>query len=231
MKKIIILLLVVFLITGCDVRTNITINKDLSVREEVRMTGTSNFFANYYKDLPITIVNDMLNTGNRKEMLTNNGYKYEINQDERYPAVIAVKNYASVDDFTEHTIFKNQYFTNFETITKENLITIKANGFKKYDQDPEYYEIEKSSINIKVPYVVTENNADSYNASTNTYTWNIDLETKDKEINLTFDKNKIYVYNLVMYISILVLIIIGIITGVIIRKLVIKSKKNNKIYD
>ncbi len=231
MKKVIILLLLVFLITGCDVRTNITINKDLVVKEEVRMTGTSDFFATYYKNLPITVVNDMLNTANRKEILTNNGYKYEINQDERYPAVIATKSYSSIKEFTEKTIFKEQYFTNFETSTKDNLVTINANGFKKYDQNPEYYAIDKCSIRIKVPFIVTESNADSYDAKTNTYIWNIELETKDKEIKITFDKNKIYVYNLVMYISIIVLIILGIILGIVIKKLVLKSKKNNKIYE
>ena len=231
MKKIFILVLGLFLITGCDVTSNITINKDLKVKEEVRMTGTTEFFNNYFKNLPITIVKDMLNTNNRSETLTKNGYSYIIDNKEKYPAVIATKEYQELDEFTSKTIFKEQYFTNFETITNDNLITIKATGFKPYDQDPEYYAISKFSLNIKLPFVVTDSNADSVDKSTNTYTWKINLDTKEKEIKLTFDKNKIYIYNISIYISILILIIFSVIIGVVIYKLIKKNKTNNKIYE
>ena len=231
MRKVILLITILFLLSGCDVRSNITINKDLSVKEEVRMTGTSSFFSVYYKDLPITVVENMLETGDRKDKLIKNGYTYTINEDERYPAVIAKKEYSSINDFVEKTIFKDQYFSNFETTNNENLITIHANGFKKYVEDPEYYEIKKFSLYIKVPYVVTDSNADSYEAATNTYIWNINEDTEDKEIKLTFDKNKIYIYNIGVYISIIILVVLGIILGLIIRMLYIKNKNNNKIVE
>ena len=195
------------------------------------MTGTTEFFSNYFKNLPITIVKDMLNTNDRSETLTKNGYSYIIDDKEKYPAVIATKKYPKLDEFTNTTIFKDQYFTNFETTTNNNLVTIKAYGFKPYDQDPEYYAISKFSLNITLPYVVTDSNADSINKETNTYSWKINLDTDEKEIKLTFDKNKIYVYNVVMYISILILIILGIIVGIVIYKAVKKNKLNNKIYE
>ena len=49
MKKIVLLLVIVFLITGCSVKYNITINEDLTLVEEAKLTGTDDFFANYYK--------------------------------------------------------------------------------------------------------------------------------------------------------------------------------------
>ncbi len=229
MRKIIVLILTLFFITGCDVISNVTITKDLEVQEEVLMTGTSTFFARFYKNVPLTIVKNQLEIGNREALLKNNGYQYQIVEDSKpYPLVKAVKNYSSLEEFTEKTIFKGQYFNNFEVTTNNNLITIKANEFVGlYDEEPERYDIAKFALNIKVPYVVTENNADSYNAKTNTYTWNIDRETLEKEINLTFDKNLPYVYNVVMYISIGVLILLVIIIIVIVIHYIKKSKRNN----
>ena len=229
MKKIVIILCLLFLVTGCNVTSNITINKDLSVTEEVKMTGTPEFFAIYGKNSPTTVVNDMLNSLNRKETLISNGYAYKTIKENNYPVVVATKNYSTVKDFTDKTIFKDQYFTNFETIEKDNLITLKASGFIKYDQIPDQYEIEKFALNIKVPYVVTDNNADSYDESSNTYTWEIPLETLDKEINLTFDKNKTYVYNLYIYISVGILILLVIIILAIVMNLKKKSELNNRI--
>lgn len=232
MKKLVLVLIFLFLTTGCSVTSNITINKDLTVKEEVKMTGTSEFFSTYYKSRPITTVNMLLNSGNRRETLIKNGYQYYIDESGNYPVVIANKNYSSINSFVTNTIFKEQYFENFETTEVNNLITIKAYNFIKYiEGDVELYEIDNFALNIKLPYVVTSHNADKYNSKTNTYTWYIQKETEDKEINLTFDKNRVYVYNLVMYISIFLLCLLGVILIIVIRKIVIKSKKNNKIIE
>ena len=122
-------------------------------------------------------------------------------------------------------------FEDIKVTTDNNLVTIKTNGFLPYveDETDVRYPISNLNINIKLPYVVTSNNADSYNKKTNTYTWNINSETLDKEINLTFDKSKIYVYNLVMYISIAILCVIGLIIALIVFHLRKRNKTNNKV--
>jgi len=232
MKKLFVLIIFLFMITGCSVKSNITINKDLTVKEEVHMTGTPEFFAIYKKSLPITTVNMMLETGNRKNTLIENGYNYHIDKSGVYPVVVASKNYNTIDSFTKNTIFKEQYFKNFETIYDGNLITIKADDYINFiDGDTELYEVKNFVLNIKLPYVVTSHNADSYDAKTNTYTWTIKLSDENKEINLTFDKTRVYVYNLVMYISICVLIIICIALIIYARKIIKKNKINNIIND
>lgn len=232
MKKVILLLFSLFLVTGCSVTNTVTINKDLSVKEELDMTGTSEYFNNYYKSRPINIINMMLDTGNRKETLINNGYSYVIKKESYYPSVLASKKYDTIDDYVSKTIFKEQYFNTFETYSNNNLITIKASDFIPYNPDnTEIYSITKFVYNLKVPYVVEKHNADNYDKKTNTYTWYIDKDTENKEIEITFDKDKVYVYNLVMYISMIILLILAIIVGIIVYKLVKKNQMNNQIND
>ena len=49
MKKIVILIFALFLVTGCSVRYEATINEDLSITEKAKITGTETFFDSYYK--------------------------------------------------------------------------------------------------------------------------------------------------------------------------------------
>ena len=82
MKKIFLLIPLILLITGCRVKSNITINKDLTVKETINMTETSEYFNNRYKELPLTVIKSLLTSGKREETLIQNGYKYEFYIDE-----------------------------------------------------------------------------------------------------------------------------------------------------
>ncbi len=233
-KNIILVLIIIFGLTGCaDVTYNIDINKDLKVSEEVFITGTEDYFNNFYKNLPITIVKEFYDDSEQIKPLKNANYTYELKSvDVKYPGVFAKKSYSSIDDYVNNTIFKGQSFSNIKSDIKDNLVNINVSGFIPYDEDVTYgYPVSRLIIKIKLPFVVTENNADSVDKKDNIYTWNIDSTTTDKEIKLTFDKNKIYVYNVIMYISILILIIICIIIGIVSYKIYRKNKLNNRIYE
>lgn len=230
MKKNIILFLIIILLTGCSVKEKIYINKDLSVKEEISMSGTKQFFDTRYKMLPINVIKDILYSNDRNKILEQNLYEYKIETTSNYPSVIAKKTYANLNNFTETTIFKKQYFNNFKVISNDNLITISATDYIKYEQgDLERYPISSCMISIKIPFVAIDNNADKYDARTNTYSWYINDKTNDKEIKLTFDKTKIYIYNLVLYISILIVIILIIIGIRFIFKIKNQNKKVNRI--
>ena len=72
MKKIFLLIPLILLITGCRVKSNITINKDLTVKETINMTETSEYFNNRYKELPLTVIKSLLTSGKREETLIKN---------------------------------------------------------------------------------------------------------------------------------------------------------------
>lgn len=228
MKKIIVLLILLFVVTGCQVDYQIDIDKDLQITENVKMTGTTEFFNIYYKTQKINVLKMMLDTRERKETLTKNGYVYTI-ENEDLPYVYATKSYSSLDDYINGTIFYKQLFTDINFYKENSIITFKASGFIINDpENPERYNIKGLTIKIKTPYAASDNNADSYDSKTNTYRWVITDETLDKEILLKFDTNRLYINNLVMYISIAILIILVIVFILIVRKLIEKNKKNNR---
>ena len=92
-----------------------------------------------------------------------------------------------------------------------------------------HYYVDNLYISISLPYVVTDNNADRYKASTNTYTWVIDEKTENKEIKITFDKTRIYIFNIGLYISIGIVVLLIIIGIFIILKMRRKNIKMNRL--
>ena len=232
MKKKLIILFLLFLTSGCSVKENIIINKDLSVNEEVSMSGTKSFFDNRYMVLPINVIKEVLTSFDRENNLIQNGYMYDIYEDERYPRVLAQKKYDSISSFTEQTIFKNQYYEYLKTNIDGNLISIKSSEFTNYEDGDIYkYSIKSCIINIKLPFKVISSNADKIDKKTNTYTWLINEKTTDKIIDITFDKSRIYVYNLSRYIVIFLVILFVIIGYLVLKYLKNRNKKNNTLGD
>lgn len=228
MKKIFLLVPLMLLITGCRVNSNITINKDLTVKETINMTETSEYFSNRYKELPSTVIKSLLTSGKREETLIQNGYKYEFSNLENIPSVLATKEYSSLEEFAKGTIFKNQFYEDIIITTTNNIISFKTSEIVPYDEEnTELYDVEKCSVTITLPFVVISHNADSHDKKNNTYTWNINKDTTDKKIELSFDKNKIYIYNIYMYISMFILFLIVVIIIIIVLKMRKKNKVNN----
>ncbi len=159
--KILSSLIMVFLLTGCTVKTNITINKDLSVKEEIHMSQPQDFFDGYYKSSPNNIIEMLLNTKDRKETLISNNYSYEKKITDSFKGVIAERNYISLEDYVNNSFSSKQVFLDFKYNEFENIVTIKANNFwKPEEDDPERYFYNNLNINISLPFVVTDSNAD-----------------------------------------------------------------------
>ena len=231
-KKILLIILLLFLVTGCSsVKYEIKIQKDLSVIESANMSATSEYFNNFYMNLPITIVKEFYEDEEWISPLKNNNYQYELRKDNTpYPSVFATKKYNSLNEYVESTVYKNQVFNKLDVKTKDNLVTLEATEYKKYlpdDGDGDVngrYPVSKLIVNIKLPFVVKDTNADKIDKRNNIYTWTINEETEDKEIKITFDKTKIFVYNISWYISLAIIIIIVIVAIVLIIKAI---RKNN----
>ena len=74
MKKWLLLIICVFLITGCKVEYNVTINDDAKVLESVNMTGEDAFFDTYYKTLRINVIKSLLAANGNEDLLKDNHY-------------------------------------------------------------------------------------------------------------------------------------------------------------
>ena len=227
MKKILLLVPLMLLITGCRVKSNIIINKDLTVKETINMTETSEYFNIRYKELPSTVIKSLLTSGKREETLIKNGYKYEFSNLEKTPSVLATKEYSSLEEFAKNTIFKNQFYDDIIITINNNIISFKTSDVIPYDEEnTELYDVEKCSVTITLPFVVTSHNADNYEKISNSYTWNFSGDNP-KKLELSFDKNKIYIYNIYMYISMFILFLIVVIIIIIILKMRKKNQINN----
>ena len=98
------------------------------------------------------------------ETLRQNGYEYEISELDNTPSVLATKNYSSLEEFANNTIFKEQFYKNIIITNNNNIISFKTGEIIPYDEENiELYNVENCSVTITVPFVVTFHNADKYN--------------------------------------------------------------------
>lgn len=232
-KKILLLIIIPFILTGCaSVNYNITIDNNLTVLEEATITGTTEYFNIFNKNYPKTIVLEWYEDSDIQSILNNNNYEHElIEKGVYYPSVFVKKTYTSLEEYTTNTIFNNQVFEDILITNNDDLITINTVKFlpRREDETDQGYNIDNLSITISLPFKVSDHNADTYSEKNNTYTWYIDSDTTEKEINLTFNKNKIYVYNFSKYVSLFLIIILVLVLIYLIRKIILKNKLNNKI--
>lgn len=231
MKRVLLLIVLILLTGGCKVEYNLTIDDDLSVLENVNMTGTEALFDIYYKSSKLNVINMLLDVD--KDTLENNGYNYKIVEDTT-PYVLADKEYNDVNSFVDNTIFYKQYFDNLEYKNKNGVITISTNNFKPNDSDdPNRFDISNLTIAITSKFKVVKHNADDVSQNTNTYYWHINRSTENFELLLSFDSNIKFNPNINTYIIIIVSVLIIIITWLIIwcydRKDKKKKRKINKL--
>jgi len=225
-KKILLLIILILLTGGCKVEYNLMVSEDLKIIETVNMTGTKSLFDIYYKSSKLNVVKMLLDDD--KDTLDENNYNYKI-VEETTPYVLADKEYSDMKSFANNSIFYKQYFEKLECEEKDGIITLKTSGFKPNDpDDPSRYDVRKLAISITSKYKVIDSNASRVDKKTNTYYWNIDNNTTDFELMLSYDSDVKFNPYINTYIMIIVSILIIIITWGLIWYFDQKEKKNKK---
>ena len=219
MKKVLILIIFLFLLTGCSVKYNLVINEDLSITEEAKLTGTNDFFADYYKTTKTNVIKSYLDIYD--EVLKENNYDYELVKD-TIPYADVKRKYNNVSDYTKKSIFIKDYFEEVKYSEDGNIKKIETSGYikgNKETQEDRFY-LSELSISINCPYKVTKHNAKNVDKKTNTYYY--ELSDGDK-IVFEYDTSSKFNPNadLIRTIIICVLVIIGLWTIIIVL-----SKKN-----
>jgi len=202
------------------------ISDDLKITETVNMTGTDSLFDIYYKSSKLNVIKMLLEED--KATLDENNYHYEIIED-NIPYVLADKEYSNMKNFTKNSIFYKQYFDTIEYKEKDGVITLKTIGFKPNDsEDPSRYDIKGLTISITSKYKIVDNNANKVDKTTNTYYWNIDNDTTDFSLMLSYDSNVKFNPYINTYVMIVVSVLIIIITWVLIWYFDKREKKKKK---
>lgn len=233
-KRILILTVLCFLLTGCTVDYNIIVTSDKKVIEDVTVskliskineegykveevkeaqeTSYQSFFRKYDLDYEFLITDTALEgkfSRKSSDFNTINNFPYF---QQLYNSIVIEKD-------------KNKYsFKTEGTYNGKNMFEI-----TDFTEVPMLSELR---LNIQFHNVVINSNADEYNKETNTYTWIFNSETENKTIEFDLSNDKRYdiitkyifdnyKYKIIIFISTIILLTIFIIFYL--RKV----KKNN----
>ena len=209
--KLLILLLVVLLISGCSGTYNLDINKDLSVKEDLNVV-LENEAGNYDK------LNNLFRSNNIDEdkyKITTEGSNLKVNYKEKY---------SSIEDYLLNSFLYRQLFENISYNTDRKEFSLGAsNTFNNTNSKLNYgNSIKLLQINVNTPLRIIDENSDS--SSDDTYSWTIDNKTKEKELYIDFrEKNRIFnLSTSLLLISFAFVTIVCI--GIVVKKL-LDSKK------
>lgn len=187
-RKIIVSLLVLLILCGCDVKYNVIINENLSIDESAIATENESFFSeNLSKDEGIKLIYSPYEAAVKNA----NYYVIDYRKNENSGKYLS-QNFANINSFVNNSIFYKRYWPVLNYVEKNNLITIQTTGnfilSGEYSYENPY--IDNCEIIFTVPYKVTDSTADSCKISDNKYVcqWNIDGKAQDKSFSLTFDK-------------------------------------------
>ena len=212
MKKNIFLLLILFLLTGCSCRYDITINKDLTIDEEIIIYGTNRLYSAYYKTNKVDVLKE--NLENYLEELKENNYEYKLIE-EGEPHIVITKKYQDIENYLNNSLFFNDYFDEISYNKDGNIVSIETMGFNPNEEDnPDRFYVEKLEVNIKNAYEINDSNSLIIDDNTNTYKYNLLEDSNDFKIFLSYDLSKRFNPHKKNLIYIVIAILIIIITWV-----------------
>lgn len=222
MKKITILIIALFLITGCSVKYNLVINEDLSIIEEAKLTGTDDFFATYYKTTRTNVLKSMIDI--YQSSLEENNYQYELVEDS-LPYVKVTRKYSNANEYVSSSILFNNYFEEVKYTEDGNLKKIETIGYNgNIPDDQEQFDIKELEIVITCPYEVKNHTAKKVNKETNTYYY--ELNEENNKILLEYDISNKFNPKADLIKTLIIMGITLVLVWVIIIYLIKKNNKN-----
>ena len=196
--KIILLVLLVLILTGCKGEYNLEINKDLSLKEEINFS-IDNTGDTYDKTI------ELFENNNIDDSL------YRVTQNDEYVNVHYEEEFTSFEDYILNSKFYSMFFGN-EDFKKDNksiyykgLANLKLDDNSNSSNLNNSYYISNMNINLTIPFVIKDHNADSVNG--NTLTWILDEENTFKNIKFSFDylkKNNLYIIIIVLCLGVII---------------------------
>lgn len=190
MKKIKYLLIIVciLLLTGCTVKSNITVNYDGKVSEEVYLLNKNKMFESdrySFKEVIDMMVKPYQDVINLKK------YSYSYENGKNLSGAKVYKNYDNICSYFGNSAF-NQYVYKYISCKEDNyyIEVQNATPYIPYcSQCAEWPELGDVELRIKLPISAEEQNADDIDGTT--YIWKYDKNTKDKNFYLKINKSSL----------------------------------------
>lgn len=229
MKKVVLAIISVFILTGCTAEYNLNIDDNMNEFDESLSVKTSSassdydYVKNFNEFKPI----DYKITGYSEVNEKMDGVTYYNFDNDYDDDQASFKYYYNMNksEFLSSAIIHN-CFSEINYIKNDDGITLKTNG--KFTCFDKYPPLDKVIVNITTNKKVIKNNADSI--SGNIYTWNIYKGNETNTIMLTFENTENNNINESDDISTklkIILITLGAFIVVIIGIIIYKTKKYN----
>lgn len=228
--KILILLFMVLVLSGCNINYDVNIkaskNDKNQVLEEIIFNfDNSEISVNNISNYVTETFKNYQNLGMLKD------YKLKKDIGKKNSKIIIYKKYSSLEEYVNSNEALQYAFKNVNYI--DNYGDKGLNTTDKYiGQEIFNNEVSENIIdNIKITYhfqnEILENNADIYDKSNNTLTWNLDKTRKDANITFQYSNSKKYDIIIKDYIKqnyIYLLLLVGIIVAAIVSIYLIRKK-------
>lgn len=213
MKRILVLLVSILLLTGCSVKYDITITDKEQIKEEMTITVDNktaieksnsldeylDYYSNIYAD--------------------NQGYgefNVKTKKGKEFSKFIVKNTYGSLTDYTSSFSFRSMFnkavierVGNYVTFTTSENEYLKALNSAEYLDEEFFYE--DFIINIKFYNKVVNHNADYVDEKNNIYTWEVTKNNPKDFITFKYSKEKRYdvIFKDWVMVNLLPIIIIG----------------------
>lgn len=188
--KILILFLIIIVLTGCNSDYKVTINKDLTVKEEGSFAADSQLLIS--TGLTSKDFIDLHFSSEIQNILKEKGYNYELSPNNS--RVLVDKEYKSLKEFADNTYAIKQFFEDIEVTESNGVISFKTGKF--IEQDPENQEnfyVESIPVVISSVNKFKSSNSLEYNENDNSYTWYISSDDLNNSIEFEIDTNDKYI--------------------------------------
>ena len=185
-NKILYLIIVVIFLTGCSVDADITINDDMSIKENVSIAFDNSLAENY--DSPGQYAADYIEYYNSAIELKD--YSYKIKESNVNSYVNFSKYSKTICDNINYSLFSQYLYKKINCINEDGYFIVESEGEQlvSVPASKKSFNVEKVKLSVNLPVSALENNADEVNG--NSYIWYFDENTSsDKRIYLKISKN------------------------------------------
>lgn len=228
MKRNILLLISIFLLTGCSVNYKLTINTNLSVKEEATVNSDSEIFKYYNDKSRADVLSSMIDL--EPDYKSNYDIKIDDSNAE-LPSLYGDKSYSDLDNFINNSLLIREYFNNVEYELKDGILVFRANEFVGNNEFLQgKHDIDYCRINIKTDLAVLETNTKVLGLG-NTYEWDITDDTNEMSIYMKIDTTKKYYQVENFWIKVVALLAIIILGTSIIKTEINRKKVYKKVYE
>lgn len=188
-KKILLAIIILFIMSGCSVKYELEITKDLKVNEKISIKENNDTFTR------VGTTNKLYISTMAETYRNNDRYKlYEIKEDynKEQSGIEATKKNKTLQDYQLNNGVKKTLFGFIVLKEEKNQVTFLATEYRgeQFFVESNRGEIEYDDVqvDIKLPFEVKEHNSDKYDEEKGIYTWYFDKTSKDKEIKLVFNR-------------------------------------------